>query len=77
MMPHCLGRLTQFVPVLLITMHFSSSAVAQLKPDFSGTWETSRTVGADHYRAGWPGVHRHDRGRTQKYGDVHLPAGWP
>jgi hypothetical protein len=39
MMPHCLGRLTQFVPVLLITMHFSSSAVAQLKPDFSGTWK--------------------------------------
>jgi hypothetical protein len=40
MMPRCPVRLKPFVPVLLVALcFFSSSAFAQLKPDFSGTWK--------------------------------------
>jgi hypothetical protein len=40
-MPRCSGGLTQFVPVLLVALpFFSSSAVAQWKPDFSGRWKS-------------------------------------
>jgi hypothetical protein len=39
MMPRCPGRLTQFVPLLLVALLFSSSASGQMKPDFSGAWK--------------------------------------
>jgi hypothetical protein len=40
MILRCPCRLTQFVPVLLVALHFfSPSAVGQLKPDFSGMWK--------------------------------------
>ncbi len=35
------GRFTRSVPVLLLALRFfSSTAVAQSKPDFSGTWKS-------------------------------------
>jgi hypothetical protein len=43
-MPRCSSRLTQFVRLLLVALpFFSSSAVAQLKPDFSGRWKSPGT----------------------------------